>query len=367
MRDSCALLVLFFCPIFPATLSAQTQAAGAAPVPSTAAAAPPASAPSAIATAADPQTPAEFFARARQLSDLEAAGIPFHLKATFVASGDAEFKGNGNYEEWWEDKDHWRQEATVGDFRLALINNQKSPVLYASSRDIPESVIHAMGAALTKVGPDLGTAGDWRMKGKKIGGVRLTIVSEKPRRSPNGDMILPYLYYFTSDGILRIQGDSQATTVYNDVRPFQGLLIPRTIETKFGQQQLLKVSIETLEPLRTDKGTTVKLADIPNDLPLIGDYMVGVPRAMAGNLVSQPQPIYPAEAKWRRIQGRVLIGAVIDENGNMRDLHVIASPDKSLSKASLDAVHQWRYKPTIVDGKAVAVYTTVTVVFTLNE
>ena len=43
----------------------------------------------------DPQTPEEFFARARQLSDLEASGIPFHLKATYVASGDAEFTGNG--------------------------------------------------------------------------------------------------------------------------------------------------------------------------------------------------------------------------------------------------------------------------------
>ncbi|HET9085903.1 MAG TPA: hypothetical protein VFN53_00085 [Acidobacteriaceae bacterium] len=73
--------------------------------------------PSAAATSPNPKTPEEFFARARQLSDLEAAGIPFHLKATYVASGDAEFTSNETYEEWWESKDTWRKEATLGGYR----------------------------------------------------------------------------------------------------------------------------------------------------------------------------------------------------------------------------------------------------------
>ena len=71
----------------------------------------------------DPQTPEEFFARARQLSDLEASGIPFHLKATYVASGDAEFTGNGAYEEWWQSKDVWRKEATLGDYKYVAIKD----------------------------------------------------------------------------------------------------------------------------------------------------------------------------------------------------------------------------------------------------
>ena len=66
----------------------------------------------------DPQTPEEFFARARALSDLEASGTPFHLKATYVASGDAEFTGNGTYEEWWQSKDLWRKEATLGNLHV---------------------------------------------------------------------------------------------------------------------------------------------------------------------------------------------------------------------------------------------------------
>jgi hypothetical protein len=78
----------------------------------TAAATPP---PTVVATLPDPQTPQEFFARARALSDLTAAAVPFHLKATYVASGDTEFTGNGTYEEWWQSKDLWRKEATLGD------------------------------------------------------------------------------------------------------------------------------------------------------------------------------------------------------------------------------------------------------------
>ncbi|MGC2510367.1 MAG: hypothetical protein WA430_07350, partial [Acidobacteriaceae bacterium] len=85
----------------------------------------------------DPQTPEEFFARARALSDLEASGIPFHLKATYVASGDTEFTGNGTYEEWWQSKDLWRKEATLGNFKYLAIMNHGDEKDYGSSSYIP--------------------------------------------------------------------------------------------------------------------------------------------------------------------------------------------------------------------------------------
>ena len=84
----------------------------------------------------DPKTPEEFFARARQLSDLEAAGIPFHLKATYVASGDTEFTGNGMYEQWWQSKDLWRKEATLGDYKYLEDSEPGISIRFMEARNI---------------------------------------------------------------------------------------------------------------------------------------------------------------------------------------------------------------------------------------
>jgi len=99
----------------------------------------------------DPQTPEEFFARARQLSDLEASGIPFHLKATYVASGDAEFTGNGTYEEWWQSKDlcgkkpRWRLQV-CGD------SERDKHAVYGSSTYVPLRIREVMGPQISHLG-----------------------------------------------------------------------------------------------------------------------------------------------------------------------------------------------------------------------
>lgn len=97
----CVLLMCFGFSLVYAAAQTQPAAGPPAAAPTT----PVSSAKAAAAPLPDPQTPEEFFARARQLSDLEASGIPFHLKAAYVATGDAEFTGNGTYEEWWQSKD----------------------------------------------------------------------------------------------------------------------------------------------------------------------------------------------------------------------------------------------------------------------
>ena len=103
MNRSKMLCVILMCFGF-SLVNAAAQTQPAAGPPAAAPTPPVTSAKAATATATssaaavplpDPQTPQEFFARARALSDLEASGIPFHLKAIYVATGDAEFTGNG--------------------------------------------------------------------------------------------------------------------------------------------------------------------------------------------------------------------------------------------------------------------------------
>jgi protein TonB len=77
-------------------------------------------------------------------------------------------------------------------------------------------------------------------------------------------------------------------------------------------------------------------------------------------------PVYPPLARALRVQGVVIIEATIDTNGNVESARVLRSISL-LDQAALDAVHQWKFTPTLLNGVAVPVIMTVTVKFMLTE
>lgn len=90
------------------------------------------------------------------------------------------------------------------------------------------------------------------------------------------------------------------------------------------------------------------------------------PKLVAESMV---QPEYPREARIGRFEGHVIMQAVIDRHGAVRDLEVLrTSPDDfdGFPEAALEAVKQWRYEPATKDGVPVDVYFTVFVDFTLQ-
>lgn len=87
---------------------------------------------------------------------------------------------------------------------------------------------------------------------------------------------------------------------------------------------------------------------------------------MAGNLIQETLPQYPAIAKAARIEGTVMLQATISKAGLIKNLRVIGGP-AMLQQAAVDAVRSWRYKPYLLNGEPVEVDTTVNVVFTLDE
>jgi len=82
-------------------------------------------------------------------------------------------------------------------------------------------------------------------------------------------------------------------------------------------------------------------------------------------LISQTQPIYPTLARAARIQGTVVLDAIIRKDGSVGELRVI-SGHPLLVRAAEDAVQRWRYQPTLLNGEPVEVETTVTVTFELG-
>jgi TonB family protein len=76
-------------------------------------------------------------------------------------------------------------------------------------------------------------------------------------------------------------------------------------------------------------------------------------------------PVYPAEAQAAGVQGVVIIEAVVDSAGLVRETRVLR-PVPGLDQAAIDAVSQWQFTPTQMNGVAVPVIITVTVNFTLQ-
>ena len=83
-----------------------------------------------------------------------------------------------------------------------------------------------------------------------------------------------------------------------------------------------------------------------------------------GLLVHQVKPSYPPLARQARIQGTVVLQAVIGKDGNIQGLKVV-SGHPMLAPAALEAVKQWKYKPYFLNGEPVEVDTTINVNFTL--
>ena len=89
----------------------------------------------------------------------------------------------------------------------------------------------------------------------------------------------------------------------------------------------------------------------------------------ATKLTYQVKPLYPETLQQQGIEGTVLVRAIITKDGSLNAPSIIvistlANPE--LAKAAIDAVKQWRYEPTLLNGEPVEVATTITVHFKLQ-
>jgi periplasmic protein TonB len=151
-----------------------------------------------------------------------------------------------------------------------------------------------------------------------------------------------------------------------------------------------KVEMIKEEQLPPDVGTAV-VGGVPGGVPggsaggVLGGILGGIgngpppppPKAatpqrirIGGNvqqakIARMVQPIYPAIAKTAHIQGTVVLHAIIAKDGTVQELQYISGPPL-LMKSAMDAVRQWRYQPTLLNGEPVEVDTTISVIFTLG-
>jgi protein TonB len=105
---------------------------------------------------------------------------------------------------------------------------------------------------------------------------------------------------------------------------------------------------------------------VPVALPTVaGPTRVTISQGISqGMLIHQVNPVYPAMAKQARIQGEVLVHALINKQGEVDEVKLVSGPSL-LVRSALTAVKQWRYRPYLLNGQAVEVETLITIKFRL--
>jgi periplasmic protein TonB len=86
----------------------------------------------------------------------------------------------------------------------------------------------------------------------------------------------------------------------------------------------------------------------------------------AANLIKKIVPMYPPEAKAARISGRVRFTALIAKDGSVSTLQLVEGPALLVDSAR-QAVSQWQYRPTLLNGNPVEVITQIDVNYTLSQ
>ena len=88
-------------------------------------------------------------------------------------------------------------------------------------------------------------------------------------------------------------------------------------------------------------------------------------RVAEANLIHDVAPQYPPEAGRARVEGTVVLMAVIGKDGSVQDVRV-ESGLPLLAQAAIDAVKQWRYRPYLLNGEPIEVDSRITINFTLS-
>jgi TonB family protein len=126
------------------------------------------------------------------------------------------------------------------------------------------------------------------------------------------------------------------------------------------------LEIGQIQEAMTVKGGAPKPANpIVNGAP----KRIGVGGSVqASRLITQVRPVYPDDLQQLGVEGTVMMRAVISKEGTVLNPVVVnTGVNPGLAKAALDAVRQWTYEPTLLNGQPVEVMTTIDIHFQLGQ
>jgi TonB family protein len=296
-------------------------------------------------------------AAAPQYNFQDAALKPWQLKGRYRLFDENGNPGEeGTYEYWWISPQVYRSTWTRPSGARTEWHTEDGRTMYvASGRRILE-LEQELPSFLISVIPDLSQLkpGDAEIKNDelRVGNSRLPCVDIKWRKQKGAkSSMMPNVragtYCFDgSEPLLRVLRISNTEYLqFDHPQKTQGRIVAGEIKRSYGARDMFTFSLDKIEQIT---GDDAELKPPPNAKEAARDRDAN---SFLRDLEKQTVPVYPEEAKFRRLSGTVMFDALIGKDGKVQDLYLLASPSPILTKAVKDAVSQWKYKPYLLNGE----------------
>jgi TonB family protein len=318
-----------------------------------------------------PSDPAAILSLAAGTNGLDGPDVqPWHIKVsyqTFDSDGDAE--NSGTYEESWVSPRKYKRSYTSAHFTQTAFATDGG--LYRSgNQDWPGPAETNVRALLIQ--PFAGQINQQESKldksDRSFGQVTLQCIAIKPQKTNITVRVIgypetfPHFCFEQKEPILRFdsQGGGQNDTTYNNIIRFQGRYLARDVKVKNVGKLRLSLHVETIENLSTVTDFTAASDAVG---PLSGKITL-LPRNMTRLIIKRTPPLYPSSARQARIQGTVVVQAVIGRDGKVAEVHAVSGPPQ-LQQAAIDCVRKWEFRPFFIMGEPVEVESKFEVLFLL--
>jgi TonB family protein len=333
------------------------------------------------AAAAEPgsrQEAIEMMGLGSQMNGLTAGNLPsWHIRVEFKLLDE---KGNvadsGSWEEFWAGESQFKRSFTGTAFEVSEFGTPNGLKRIGSSAwpaslmwDMRKAIVDPLPREASLQNMDLETKD---IKAKRLDGGKMDLVCFTLKAKPTATTARLYpdaVYCFDSKNpFLRTRGIFAAgeDTTANNPTLFHDHFVPGDLTILLNGKLALTAHVEIIEDLKSDDDS---LFDVPAEAkaPVAETVGLNISTAEArGLLIKQVPPEYPAVAKAARVEGVVVLQALIGKDGQVQEL-AVESGSPLLQQAALDAVHQWIYRPYMINGKPKPVYTKINVVFTLTR
>ena len=324
-----------------------------------------------------PKEPAEIFAAAAPLYDFASPALkPWHMKVSYQLYDDQGKPGaQGSYEYWWASPDTYRSTWSRPGLEHTdwHVSGQHFSSGTGESLEFFERKIQSnMLTPLPKVEDLDPEKVRFDRQEESFGSVKLPCAMVIHKMPLHGQVqtvpmgMFPTYCFDPHVPMLRAYYAFGATSVvYNNIVRFQGMFLPRKLSIMESNRKVLTAAVDNLNTISSD---APELTPVKEAAPLNPVKKVSVSSGVAtGLLMKEVRPIYPEDAKESRIQGRVVLQAIIGTDGHVHDLQVIDGPSPSLIGSAMWAVSRWEYKPYLLLGEPVEVNTTINVIFNLGR
>ena len=313
------------------------------------------------------------FKKAIAASDLKAKGAQgFRLQANVRIFRPHNQQLNGMVVEFWTPERKWRDETFFHDYQLVQVSDGKHVWVKNTLNYVPYEINELWSAlAFPSDLRDWLEPDKWSRKPEEIDlskpkgekkGAEACVNAKRPRWKEK-DVVC----FDRATGRVVRKKNSEHTYQYTDYVVFGRKSFPRTLRVFEGDnKEIVEIHITRIEPFTTPPPSTFLPVKGSQEEPDV-DACQTVKRA---KLVTKVQPGYPSAAKRRRIEGTVVLYADVGTDGVPRGLVPLKSPSPLLTNAALQAVMQWRYRPTACEisgsSQPIPVTTLITVIFTLG-